>query len=318
MLFQKEHLWQIILLFTHWRIKMDYYICSTSVIDNLHFSNGDVKKNVAGGAGIYALAGARLWHESTKLICGAGNNYAATFSKWYRDNHLAMDYLKFVNEKTPINNVHYFDDGERIEIPEYGKDHYKKFEVTVDDILPLLDHSCGIYIFRNTASDFWLPILANHHKSAKILWEIAADACENDNLPNVREICQSIDVLSINLLEAKKLLQVETEVDAIKELKQLNVPLVFLRLGKKGQTMITEKNTIFVPSFDKGNVVDVTGGGNSSSGAVLVGYCEKRSLLKIGRMASLSASMCLSQYGVPKEIDSFQPNASHFLKEGWY
>ena len=38
--------------------------------------------------------------------------------------------------------------------------------------------------------------------------------------------------------------------------------------------MITPEEVVYVPTVDHVNVVDPTGGGNSSSGAVLYGWCS--------------------------------------------
>ena len=66
--------------------------------------------------------------------------------------------------------------------------------------------------------------------------------------------------------------------------------------------MITPEEAVYVPSQTGVHVADPTGGGNSSSGAVLYGFCEGFSPEICGVMGSISAAMCISQYGVPEEI----------------
>lgn len=285
---------------------MKYYIGSTSVIDNLYFPNGNTINGVAGGAGIYALAGAKLWSDDVQLVCSVGNDYKELFSEWYKTNQINMDNLHLLDEKTPVTEVYYQEDGEREENSKFGLEHYHKFEFSIDDFLEMTQQECGVYVFRNVEDRFWQPYLKRNNKKAKVLWEIAADACIPECLFKVKEILPRVDVFSLNLTEARSLFQTDDLQGVISLLHELNVPLVFLRLGKKGQIFLKDGNEEFVPSLKNAKVVDATGGGNSSSGGVLVGFCENCSLTEIGDMANRSAVMCLSQYGIPLDIPAYK------------
>ena len=70
-----------------------------------------------------------------------------------------------------------------------------------------------------------------------------------------------------------------------------------------GAIMITPTKTVYVPAVSDVLAVDPTGGGNSSSGAVLYGFSEGKDLKTCGMMGSISAAMCISSYGVPEVID---------------
>ena len=88
----------------------------------------------------------------------------------------------------------------------------------------------------------------------------------------------------------------------IKKLQSWGMELVFLRQGAKGAIMITPQEVVEVPSQPNVNVVDPTGGGNSSTGGVLCGLVQGYSAEICGKMGSLSAAMCISQHGVPDMI----------------
>ncbi|URW91252.1 PfkB family carbohydrate kinase [Lacticaseibacillus paracasei] len=293
---------------------MKYYIGSTAVIDNIHFvGQAEDKLGLAGGAGIYALCGARLWTDDVNLVCGKGTDFLPHFQHWYDINNLSKEKLRFVKALTPVNDVYYRSEGEREEIPKYGSQHYKQFEFTEEDFFSLARENCGIYVFRNTEKAFWQRVLGSNAIRAKILWEIAGDACEPEYLPEIKKIAAKVDILSINLNEAKKIFRTENKTKIEEALRNLDVPLVFLRLGKQGQVFLTPNDRCYVPSISTVRIVDVTGGGNSSSGAVLVGACEHRSLSEIGTMANLSAIMCLSQFGAPHVINDFRiKDLEHF------
>lgn len=283
---------------------MDFIVASTSVTDEIRFADGKTVKRVAGGAGIYALCGIKLWSDSVMPVTGVGQDYESLYGAWYGKNSISMEGLIMKDDKTPYNVIQYFEDGERSETPLYGPDHYKKIEVTPEELEPYFQTAKGIYIFKNSGHDFWKKILPMLKKrTAAVMWEIANDSTHPECLEEVREIAGNIDIFSINLAESYHLFGVSTLDEVIEQFRQWNVNMIFLRQGSKGAVMITPREVTFVPSVEHVNVVDPTGGGNSSSGAVLYGYCSGYSPRECGIMGSIAAAMCLEQYGVPELID---------------
>lgn len=287
---------------------MNYYICSTSVFDNLNFKD-EIIENVPGGAGIYALVGARLWTDNVQLVCGVGNDYKEKMGDWYIENNIVMDYLREVDYKTPVNEIYYDTEEERVEIPEFGLDHYKRFETKPEEFNQLINQpDTAIYVFRNTEEKFWEGLLNTEDKKAFILWEIAGDACYSSELKIIKKILKKVDVFSLNFEEASSIFKTTNYDKIIEKLHNLNVPLIFLRLGKRGQSFLKDGETVFIPSIKTDKVVDVTGGGNSSSGAVLVGASRNEPLEKVGDMANQSAILALSQLGIPATIKNTVKN----------
>lgn len=295
---------------------MDYIIASTSVTDEIRFADGKTVERVAGGAGIYALCGIRLWSDSVMPVTGVGGDYDSLYGAWYRNNGVSMEGLIVKDEKTPHTVIEYFDDGERIETPLYGQDHYRKIEVTAAELAPYLSTAKGVYIFKNSSRDFWEPLRpALEARSAAVLWEIANDCTHPEFLEEVRETAKLVDILSINLTEGRSLFGVETLSEVVERLREWELKMVFLRRGSKGAVMITPDETVYVPTAANVNVVDPTGGGNSSSGAVLCGYASGRSPEECGLMGSISAAMCLEQYGVPESIGEDRRKEANRLLE---
>lgn len=294
---------------------MKYVIASTAVTDEIRFADGKTVEKVAGGAGIYALCGVKLWCDDVMLVTGVGRDFEQIYGNWYRENGLSMEGLLVKDEKTPHTIIQYFDDGEREEIPLYGLDHYKKIESLPEDLEPYFKSAKGIYIFKNSNPEFWDKILKYKKKSnVAVMWEIGCDAAYAENYPQVREIARQLDIFSINLTESRNLMGKDELDDIIKEYQSWNIPLVFLRRGSKGSVMVTKNSAVYVPAQKDVQVADPTGGGNSSSGAVLLGFCEGRSMEECGKMGSISAAMCISQYGVPDKIDSeIREEAEHRL-----
>ncbi len=228
---------------------MDYIVASTAVTDEIRFSDGKTVEKVAGGAGIYALCGMKLWSDSVLLATGVGADYREIYGEWYETNGISMEGLLVKDEKTPHTVIQYFEDGERTETPLYGPDHYKKIEITREDLKPYFSASKGIYIFKNDSPDFWEKILEmKKESSAVVMWEIANDATCLEKKKHVREIASRLDILSINMTEARALLGLEKKEDIIQEFQSWNLRLVFLRQGARGAVMITPKEAVEVPS----------------------------------------------------------------------
>ena len=160
---------------------MDYIIASTSVTDEIRFADGRTAERVAGGAGIYALCGIRLWDDSVMPVTGVGEDYDSLYGEWYRKNAISMDGLIVKDEKTPHTVIQYFEDGERIETPLYGPDHYRKIEVTPGELAPYLASAKGVYIFKNSSRDFWEQLRpALEARKAAVMWEIANDCTHTE------------------------------------------------------------------------------------------------------------------------------------------
>jgi len=334
---------------------MDYIIASTVVTDEIRFADKKTVEKKAGGAGIYALCGIRLWCDSVMPVTGVGKDYAEMFGEWYKKNHISMDGLIQKDEKTPYNVIQYFEDGERSETALYGADHYRKIEVTWEELEPYFQTAKGIYIFKNTSPEFWngiLPMMESsfqtRSRAAAVMWEIASDSTCPECLEEVRRIAGNVDIFSINLTEARNLFGTESLDEIIGKFRgwmdsstqavqrdmessphavgenvggptpfagQNHLKLIFLRRGSKGAVMITQEETVYVPTVDHVNVVDPTGGGNSSSGAVLYGWCSGHTPEECGLMGSIAAAMCLEQYGVPDEIGMEKREAAQRLLE---
>lgn len=283
---------------------MKYAVISAVVTDEIHFADKTVKI-VPGGAGIYALSGIKLWQDDAEIVTGIGKDYLSLHGDWYTANNLSTKGLKVKDEKSPYTVIQYYKDGERDETPRYGAEHFARLETTGEELIPYLETMDGIYIFKNTSEEFWKPVLVSKkHTSCRIMWEIAADAAVNDNLARVREIAKGVDAFSLNMTEAKNLFGTVDKQRIISELQSWGLELVFLRQGAKGAMMITPSHVEEVLSQPDVNAVDSTGGGNSSTGAVLCGLVEGYDARTCGIMGSISAAMCISQYGVPKEITS--------------
>lgn len=215
---------------------MKYVVVSAVVTDEIHFPDGNVKI-APGGAGFYALCGLRLWSDQVVAVTGIGEDYEKLHGEWYRRNHISMEGFRIKDARSPYTIVEYFPDGERIETPALGLEHFRSLETTGEEVVPYLDSAEGMYIFRNLDPDFWNGFLKNKKDSScKIMWEIAADAAQKENLETVRDIAGQLHAFSINMTEAKSLFGTSDREQIIEELRSWGLELIFLRQGAKGRS----------------------------------------------------------------------------------
>ncbi|WP_354044014.1 PfkB family carbohydrate kinase [Devosia sp. UYZn731] len=280
----------------------DDLIVGAVLIDNLLFADGSRRENIPGGAGLYALAGASLFSADPVLVTGTGRDLPQTFGPWMVRNGLTQRGLRFADAHAPRNILQYAADGGRTETPVYGQQHFSRIEPTAADVAGFAETARSLYVFRNT-DGFWEGLdTISFARRPLILWEIALDACNEQNRTRVEAILPRVDALSINLDEASRIFALRDEDAIVSHLLHWPVRNIFLRLGARGSYAIANRTATFVPSA-KVTAIDVTGGGNAYSGGALIGLSEGRMAREAAIMGTVAASHAISQYGPPETGD---------------
>lgn len=281
-----------------------YLIVSTAVMDTLHFPDGRPVQTVGGGAGLYAWAGARLWNDNILLCCGKGTDFDHTLRSLFIRNSIPTRAMFSVQEPTPKTEVHYQQNGERVEQPVFGQDHYQRFVADIDQLRPFLMEAKGVYLFREVDDiSFWEELF--HLKKRygfTLMWEVSADSTKPEKQKVFETIASQVDILSINKTETSNMYGTD-QTENLHKLEDLKIPLVYFRQGKQGALLLSQGKQIASASDFSYPLVDPTGAGNSSSSAVLIGYCEGRPLPEIGVMGSISSGSNIIQYGIAR-LDS--------------
>lgn len=295
---------------------MDYLIMSAVVRDTIYYCGQQTGIDAVGGAGIYALAGAKIWDDSVSLVTGIGEDFFSQFGGWFTQNSISMQSMIVKDRNTPHTIIRYFEDGERTEIPEFGSDHFHALEATPKDLEKNLSDTKGVYIFKNSNNTFWEEIFEIKNENRfRLLWEIAADAACKNNLHEVLAIARKVDMLSVNLSESCAMFGVDSLGKVCEQYQASGIPLVYLRNGADGTYLIDSNRIVHVPSVKDAEVVDTTGGGNSSTGGALIGLCRDCSLEEIGAMGNVSASYIIRQNGVPLVINNTLRNDAREKKK---
>lgn len=275
-------------------------IIAAALIDTVYFPGGGSEKNICGGAGLYALAGAALFSDAPLLVTGTGADYGESFGPWLQRNGLGTRGLRIADPHTPRNILRYVSEGSRTETPVYGAEHFRRIEPQAVDVARVAGPVRSAYVFRNTDALFWDELARlREQRPFFLLWEIALDACSPAERATIERRLADVDAVSLNLQEAGLIFNSRDEAELVARLVEWPVRHVFLRAGGRGSHAISHGTAQFVPSL-KTAVVDVTGGGNAYSGGALVGLAEGRTTLEAAIMGTVAASVAIAQTGLPE------------------
>lgn len=282
---------------------VDYYVLTQLLIDDIYLPSGEHRINQLGG-GIYAVAGMRIWSDHVGFCCAPGPDYEGNYDTWFLQNNIAISGGRR-NKNCTHGRLNYFPDGEREEILLPDCATYRESQPLVSEI-PVEYKNCkGMYFFKDCEQAFWdelLPFL--EHGSAVSCWEIFGSSATPENRNFIGDALHHIDLFSLNLTEARRLTGLSKPEEIMKSLFTLNAHNVILRMSDKGALVSSGKEIYHIPAAET-TVVDVTGGGNSSTGGFVTGFCQSGGdIVEAGLYAGISASYILQQYGVPPLIDT--------------
>ena len=292
---------------------VDYYVLTQLLIDDVYFPNGEHKQNQLGG-GTYAVAGMRIWSDRVGFCCAVGPDYPGQYDGWFRKHQIEVTGGRREKRCTRAR-LNYFPDGEREEILLPGYATHRETQPLVSEIPPAYARCKGMYFFKDCEPAFWdelLPFL--QHGSALSCWEIFGASAAPENRDLIGDYLRHVDLFSLNLTEGKRLTGALQPEEVLRGLLALNAKNVILRMGAQGALVSSGTGIYHIPAAET-QVVDVTGGGNSSTGGFTVGFCESGGdIVEAGLYGSVSASYILRQYGVPEDIGpELQRNAAKAL-----
>lgn len=293
---------------------VDYYVLTQLLVDDVSFPDGTQRLGQLGG-GTYAVAGMRVWSESVGFCCALGSDYEGQLDGWFLRHRVQVTGRRHPKRCTRAR-LNYFPDGEREEIllPGYATHH--ETQPLVSEIPPAYARSKGMYFFKDCEEEFWdelVPFLRGG--SAVSCWEVFGATAAPENRDVIAGYLREVDLFSLNLTEGRRLTGLAQPEAVMRDLLRLGAKNVILRMGANG-ALVSSGNEIWHIPAQETDVVDVTGGGNSSTGGFVVGYCESGgSVVEAGLYAAVSASYILRQFGVPPEIDEAMTSQAKTLRD---
>lgn len=277
---------------------MNAVVLGHVVLDEVHTPDGRIQPPALGGAGAYAALGAALVVDRTILVSGVGDDFPGGSTEALEAAGITTEGLVALDPFTPRTEIRYAADGERVEQPVHGLEHFTRLDPRIDMIPADVDAVGGLYVFDQLNPQLWTSLAELRHRTgATVLWEIHADICEPGYLPRIAEQLRDVDVLSINRTEARRLCQTDDPAACVAMLLDTGARVVALRLGSDGAVVATPERvlTALPPS---GDAVDPTGAGNAFSGA-FVASLATTDLEQALRDAMAAAALTIRTPGPP-------------------
>ncbi|KAI5961773.1 MAK32 [Candida margitis] len=268
--------------------------------------------NIIGGAGTYAIIGARIVspHKSGQLISGIideGTDFPSSVHKEIDSWHTGVIFRKNNHRLTTrgvntyikgIRHFHYQTDKRRIDVA----DILQYENLTYSKCYHLI---CSIDRCRGIIEE-----IQKINPNAKYIYEPLPDDCISSNYDKLQNLLPFIDIFTPNLDEACSFLPHGTNLNA-RELcsrfvrfQKLTNSGTVIRCGEDGCCIRTIDNRYFeLPAYhqNQDDVVDVTGGGNSFCGGFIMGWYLSQGDWQIGGVCGNIASGCIiERLGMPK------------------
>lgn len=274
-------------------------ILSHVVTDEIYRGGSFVKAQV-GGAGAYAAVGAALVASDSQplMVAGTGTEDLPLITEWMSERGVDPAGLFVVGARGPVTEVRYEDDANRVEIPVFGLDHFIEHTPLPRHIPDQGETLQGVYLFHNSEEPYWREVADFRAEfDGLLLWEVAADCCLPEFLDEVRHRAALVDVVVLNLTEVTTLFGVREEAASLSAAAGL-APLVLVHNGTQGSWILSE-DSIRRVGIRPVLAVDVTGGGNSYSGAFLQALVDGRDPVLAARLAASAAAEVVSTLGAP-------------------
>ena len=271
------------------------------IIDDLRLPDGTSEAGHLGGSGTYAALGSALTGTgAAALVAGVGRDLSPAHRAWLDSYDIDTSALAVRGAHTPRSTVQYYADGSRTETPIWGHEHFKTMEPAVASLPPQWTTAEGCYFFATHGARQWPEILAwTRHRAAALLWEISADSCTAGQFEAVAGRLADVDMLSINLDEARALCAQIEPYACAERLRATGVAVLALHMGADGALVADADGIIAAPAAPLPEVVDPTGAGNCYSGAFLASYRRSGDLGHAAATAANAAATVLGGFGVP-------------------
>ncbi|HBH13804.1 MAG TPA: hypothetical protein DDX29_11955 [Clostridiales bacterium] len=278
----------------------NYVSLSNVFIDDILMSDGKMYIGVLGGAGVHAMAGARVWSESLGLIANIGLDFEKDFLILLKELGLDISMLHKGQEKTTRAWQIFQPDEERIEIFRDKNNLVHQISLSEINIPNTYKNAKGYHFhFSGTLEKVLenLHIIHCFHPDIKIVMEPTVSEIGWGKI-EFSKILPLVDVFSPNLIEGQEITGNKIPEKIVVDLVNWGANCVALRMGEQGSLLLSKGHEFaWIPPVSA-KIVDVTGAGNAYLGGMLVGLCEGDNFIDAALKGAVSASFAIEQFGV--------------------
>jgi sugar/nucleoside kinase (ribokinase family) len=176
---------------------------------------------------------------------------------------------------------------------------------TFDPKIPASYQDCEYLMLGNLSPDVQLKVLNRLQKRPKLVVLDTMNFWMDIALPQLKEVLQRVDVLTINDEEARILSKEHSLVKAAKKILTMGPKYLIIKKGEHGALLFDENQVFFAPALPLEDVFDPTGAGDTFAGG-FIGYLAKTQDMSFENMknaiifGSACASFCVEKFGTER------------------
>jgi sugar/nucleoside kinase (ribokinase family) len=287
------------------------------VIDDIVLPDGRTRMGVLGGGATHAAMGMRVWSARVTLLAAIGRDFPAEDR---RELARALDLRSPARGDAPTPRAWqlYELDGRRTHVDRTDRDLFMAMCPRPDELPADCAGACGVRLECDAPDPLreWVARL-RATGCGPVLWEPWNVFCRPENRALFGQLAPLLDVISPNLLQARRLTGRDDPRAVLGALLETGVPVAVLRMGEAGSLLARcGEPPVAVPAVPVPRIVDVTGAGNAYCGGFLVGLAETGDLEHAGRYGAVAASFALEQFGAMLPLDDLRARADRRLRRG--
>ena len=267
-------------------------------IDELHTPKGSEKNILGGSATFFSIAAAK--YNPVKLIGIVGDDFPKEGWNLFQKYNINTDLVTIKKGETFNWGGKYSNDYSKRETLYTNLGVFENFSPNVP---PLIDTE---YLYLGNIQPSLQLDVINKVKNKKRIVSDTMNLWINLDVDGLWSVIEKSDIFLLNDEEAMELTN-KTDLNEItKILLDAGPDIVIIKKGSKGALLAQNENTIDIPVYDKINLFDPTGAGDSFAGG-LVGYFSKygeNNLEDALIHATVTASYTVSDFGVKGLISS--------------
>lgn len=191
---------------------------------------------------------------------------------------------------------------------------------TFDPVLPESYRNCEYVMLGNLTPAVQKRVLEQMNERPKLICMDTMNFWMDIALPELLEVLQMIDVLTINDEEARQLSGERSLVKAARKILTMGPKFLVIKKGEHGALLFHDEGIFFAPALPLEEVFDPTGAGDSFAGGFM-GYIAatgdtsfegmKRAIVH----GSATASFCVEQFGIEKIKSVTKPMMDERVQE---
>lgn len=277
--------------------KNSVLIVGTVAYDSIETPYGR-RERVMGGSAVYASLSARLFSK-VYLFSTVGEDYKEEDLNTLRKASIDVSYIKKIKgEKTFFWEGSYLENLNEAVTKKTELNSLLKFETKCDRKL----NDVEALFLANIDPELQIKIV-NQLKDVKLKCFDTMNYWIETKKEKVFELLTSTDLIFLNEMEMKLLLEEKNVYKGIEKLMKLGAKGVVLKRGEYGSILFFDEKMFILPSYPLKDVVDPTGAGDSFAGA-FIGFLTKEGDYSFPKMkealifATLLASFTVSGFSV--------------------